>query len=88
MTAKANAVQANKLHQSNNELEMHRSLSLLTAAAGFILLLRQIYAESEPGAIPLLLIGLGSAWYFAGRLVLSRQRSNHTPTEDPARPVP
>jgi len=88
MTAEANAVPATKPYDTDKEPGMHKPLSLLTVAGGFILMVRQIYAESEPGAIPLLLIVLGSAWYLAARWRLGRRASNGTAAEDSARSVP
>lgn len=34
---------------------------------GFILLIMMIYTEDEPGAIPLLLLVIGTGWYFLTR---------------------
>jgi len=42
-------------------------LSLLTMAIGFEMLMFMIIVESEPGAIPLLLILLGAGWFFLAR---------------------
>jgi hypothetical protein len=46
---------------------MNKLLSLLTIGIGFILLAYMVIFESEPGAIPLLLIAFGSGWYFLSR---------------------
>ncbi len=42
-------------------------LSLLTIAIGLLLLMWMVLEEGEPGAIPLLLIAFGGAWYFLAR---------------------
>lgn len=47
---------------------MHKLLSVLTIAMGFVLMMVKIYADSEPGAIPILLVVLGMGWYFITRL--------------------
>ena len=47
---------------------------LLTIVIGVVLMLRQMYFDSEPGAIPLLLIVFGIGWYFITR---ARIRSRH-----------
>lgn len=54
----------------------HRSTigSVLTIVIGVVLMLRQMYFDSEPGAIPLLLIVFGIGWYFITR---ARIRSRH-----------
>jgi len=50
-------------------------LSVLTIVLGIALLVFMIIVENEPGAIPLLLIVIGTGWYFLTRY---RLRSNHT----------
>lgn len=45
----------------------HAVLAALTVALGVVLLAYMVVVESEPGAIPLLLIVLGSAWYVVTR---------------------
>ena len=56
------------------KLKVHKILSVLTIASGFVLMLGKIYADSEPGAIPILLVVLGIGWYFITRV---RNRSHH-----------
>jgi hypothetical protein len=53
---------------------MQKLLSILTIAIGLVLMVGKIYADSEPGAIPLLLVVLGMVWYFITR---ARSRSHH-----------
>lgn len=50
------------------KLKVHALLSVLTIVVGSILLTYMICVESEPGAVPLLLIGLGAGWYFITRV--------------------
>ncbi len=50
-------------------------LSVLIIVIGVVLMILKIIADSEPGAIPLLLIVLGIAWYFVAR---NRMRTQHT----------
>lgn len=54
--------------------KIHTFLSALTVLIGAVLMTYMIYVESEPGAIPLLLIVLGIGWYFIARV---RLRSDH-----------
>jgi len=42
-------------------------LSLLTVFLGFVLLIYMITVEDEPGALPLLLIITGVAWFIISR---------------------
>jgi len=57
------------------KLKLHFMLSVLTIVLGIALLVFMIIVENEPGAIPLLLIVIGTGWYFLTRY---RLRSNHT----------
>lgn len=43
-------------------------LSTLTIVIGCVLMVGKIYADSEPGAIPLLLIVLGIGWLLVTRV--------------------
>jgi hypothetical protein len=54
--------------------KVFRTLSVLTVAVGLVLMIGKIYADSEPGAIPLLLIVLG-----AGGYVVTRARGRSHP---------
>ncbi len=56
------------------KLRVHKMLSALTIAIGLVLLIYMITVESEPGAIPLLLIVLGTGWHFITR---ARTQSHH-----------
>lgn len=54
-----------------NRLEkrkMHSIISIPFGAIGFVLMIGKIYADSEPGAIPLALVLIGVGWYFIARL--------------------
>lgn len=48
-------------------LKLHVTLSLVVIAVGLALMAFKIYADSEPGAIPLALVLLGTGWYFLTR---------------------
>ncbi|MHB9028843.1 MAG: hypothetical protein ACYC9O_08750 [Candidatus Latescibacterota bacterium] len=63
----------NTTEDAGRKLKIQTRLSVLTIAVGFVLMIRQMYADSEPGAIPLLLIVLGIGWYLITR---SRIRSH------------
>jgi hypothetical protein len=48
-------------------------LPALIVAAGILLMAGKIHADSEPGAIPLLLTVVGSAWLLIGRAIRQRR---------------
>ncbi len=54
-------------------LRLHKIISILTIVIGVVLMIYMISVESEPGAIPLLLILLGAGWYLVTRV---RSQSN------------
>ena len=57
------------------KLKVQKILSALTIAIGFVLMLGKIYADREPGAIPMLLVVLGTGWYLVARVrTRSRRR--------------
>lgn len=60
---------------NSKKLKMQTLLSVLTIVVGFVLMVLKMYADSEPGAIPLLLIVVGAGWYF---ITQSQIRSQHT----------
>jgi len=60
---------------NTKKLKMHSLLSVLTLVMGVALLIFMIVVEDEPGAIPLLLIVVGTGWYFINQ---NRIRSQHT----------
>jgi hypothetical protein len=55
------------MHRSGT-LKAQKVLSLAVLAAGVLLTGMMIHAESEPGAIPLMLVLLGAAGYVAALL--------------------
>lgn len=57
------------------KLMIHKVLSILITLVGIIVMIFMIIVESEPGAIPLLLVVLGAGWYFITRC---RLQSQHT----------
>lgn len=58
-----------------DKIQMNSLLSVLTMIIGIALLVFMIIVESEPGAIPLLLIITGVGWYVITRYRLG---SKHT----------
>jgi len=57
------------------KLRVQKILSALAVAIGFVLVSGKIYADSEPGAIPILLVVLGTGWYLVARVrTRSRRR--------------
>jgi hypothetical protein len=49
--------------ESSRKLLLYRTFSILTILLGLILMLYMIIVEDEPGALPLLLIIIGTAWF-------------------------
>ncbi|WP_440999460.1 hypothetical protein [Fodinibius sp. SL11] len=58
-----------------DKIRLYSLLSVLTIIIGIALLVFMTIVESEPGAIPLLLIVTGAGWYFITRYRLG---SKHT----------
>jgi hypothetical protein len=57
------------------KLKVQKILSALTIAIGFVLMSGKIYTDSEPGAIPILLVLIGTGWYLVAQVrTRSRQR--------------
>lgn len=56
----------------SNMLKKYKLLSVLTLAIGIVLLIFMIIVEHEPGAIPLLLIVLGTGGYLITRAKLRK----------------
>ena len=44
--------------------KVHQFLSIVMIVAGMALMIFMIHTESEPGAVPLLLVMLGMGWFF------------------------
>ena len=59
----------------NNKLKMHKIISLIIIVIGILLMMMKIFEDSEPGAIPLMLIIVGTGWYLKTR---ARIRSEQT----------
>ena len=53
---------------------MQKVLAALTIAIGIVLMSGKIYADSEPGAIPILLVVLGTGWYLLARVLAESRR--------------
>ncbi len=53
---------------TREKLRVHAILSALTLVVGLVLLVYMIRVESEPGALPLLLVVLGLGWQIATRV--------------------
>ncbi|MEX0721277.1 MAG: hypothetical protein WD059_11455 [Balneolaceae bacterium] len=61
--------------KSNNskKLKMHKLISILITLIGIALMTFMVIVEDEPDAIPLLLIVLGTGWYFITRYRIPSQ---------------
>ena len=64
----------NTIQDASKKLKVHALLSRGTLVIGLVLMIFMMYTESEPGALPLLLIVLGTGWYLVTR---ARIRSRH-----------
>ena len=53
---------------SIEKLKIHTLISAIVIAIGVVLMIGKIYADSEPGGIPILLVLLGLGWHFITRL--------------------
>lgn len=63
------------LRGTGGKLRMQARLSALTIAVGVALMIFMIATESEPGALPLLLIVVGTGWRLVTRArIRSRRR--------------
>ena len=49
------------------KLRVQKLLSALTVVIGFVLMSGKVYADSEPGAVPILLVVLGTGWHLITR---------------------
>lgn len=56
------------------KLKLYKLLSVLTIVIGTVLLIYMIVVESEPGALPLLMIIMGTGWYFITRTRIRSQQ--------------
>lgn len=59
---------------NSKKVKIQTGLSVLTFMIGVVLMIGKIYADSEPRAIPLLLIIFGLGWYFITRLRIRLQQ--------------
>ncbi len=48
-------------------LRLHRRAAVLLTVIGLVLMVRQMYFDNEPGAIPLLLLLSGAVWFSVTR---------------------
>lgn len=58
----------------SEKLRVHAILSALILAVGLVLLVYMIVVESEPGALPLLLVVVGLGWQIATRVRMRAHR--------------
>ena len=61
-----------------NSRNMHTLFSMAVFVTGVVLLAFMILVEDEPGAIPLLLMAAGAAWFAATRLRTRSQARDQT----------
>jgi positive regulator of sigma E activity len=61
--------------KTNNSKKIKASslVSILILVIGVLLMVFKIVVDSEPGAIPLLLIVIGAGWFFASKFQLRSQ---------------
>jgi c-di-AMP phosphodiesterase-like protein len=58
----------------SNKLKMHKIISLIIIVIGILLMMMKIFEDSEPGAIPLMLIIVGTGWYLKTRARIRSQQ--------------
>lgn len=63
-----------RIQDGSRKLKLHTRLSVVAIVIGVVLMIFMISTESEPGALPLLLILGGTGWYL---LMRGRTRSHH-----------
>jgi hypothetical protein len=54
-------------HDAGRKLRLHARLAVATLVIGLVLMVFMITTESEPGALPLLLVVAGTGWYLVTR---------------------
>lgn len=59
---------------AGSKLKLHARLSMAILVIGLVLMIFMITTESEPGALPLLLVVVGTGWHLVTR---ARIRSRH-----------
>lgn len=64
----------NPIQGAGSNRKIHTVLSTLTIVIGVVLMIYMVTVESEPGAIPLLLVVVGAGWLLIAR---ARIRSHH-----------
>lgn len=75
MAGAANERRRERTHGSSNKrFRVQTALAAAVLALGLVLLATNIYVESEPGAVPLLIVLTGVAWLAITRY---RARSQH-----------
>ncbi len=57
------------------KLKRHKLISILMIVIGIALMTFMVIVEDEPGAIPLLLIVMGTGWYFVTRSKMKAQKA-------------
>lgn len=62
---------------NNKKTMMARLAPLLIIVIGLLLMAMKIVEDSEPGAIPLLLVLIGTVWFFLQRFKFRSQKSNN-----------
>jgi hypothetical protein len=61
--------------KSNGQFKVQAFLSALTILIGLLLMVVKIVADSEPGAIPLLLVVLGVGWFSVTKVRMRTDRN-------------
>ncbi len=60
---------------NNKKLKLYKLIPILITLTGIVLMTFMIIEEDEPGAIPLLLIVIGTGWYLVIRSGIKSQRA-------------
>ncbi len=59
----------------SQSLKTQRTLSIISFVIGALLLIYMIKVESEPGALPLLLMAIGIVWLSINQLRIKKQNN-------------
>lgn len=70
--------------ESDKKLNMHKFLSIILTFIGIVLLTYMVIVESEPGALPLLLIVVGAGWFFITLFIVSALLFKSVAEEEPS----
>lgn len=63
------------MRDTSKKLNIRTLVAMVIIIVGFVLMIGKMVVDSEPGAIPILLILVGTGWFFIQRI---RRRSHQS----------